>query len=52
MPNVGKTDVKNVLRVDVNAADVIFSANGKEVIKLPRAGLNVEDRLIFASARA
>jgi len=42
VPNPGKTDVKNVLRVDVSATAVIFSANGKEVIKLPRAGLNVE----------
>ena len=41
----GTVNAKNILRVDVNANDVIFSANGKEVIKLPRSGLNVEGQL-------
>ncbi len=42
LPNAGKDAVKNVLRVEVNATDVVFSANGKEVAKIPRAGLNVD----------
>ena len=42
LPNAGKDTVKNVLRVDVNANDVVFSANGKEVAKIPRAGLNLD----------
>jgi len=42
LPNAGKDAVKNVLRVDVNASDVVFLANGKEVAKIPRAGLNLD----------
>lgn len=38
----GETEAKNVLRVDVNAADVVFSANGKEIAKVPRAGLALD----------
>ena len=42
LPNTGKDPVKNVLRVDVNANDIVFTANGKEVAKIPRAGLNFD----------
>ena len=47
LPHPGKDTVKNVLRVDVNAMDVVFSANGKDVITLPRAGLNLEGSFGF-----
>lgn len=42
LPNATKDAVKNVLRVDVNANDVVFMANGKEVAKIARAGLNLD----------
>jgi hypothetical protein len=47
LPHPGKDTVKNVLRVDVGTTDVVFSANGTEVIKLPRTGLNLEGRFGF-----
>lgn len=42
LPNATKDTVRNVLRVDVTANDVVFTANGKEVAKIPRAGLNLD----------
>jgi hypothetical protein len=42
LPHPGADTVKNVFRVDVNPGDVVFSANGKTVITLPRAGLNLD----------
>lgn len=47
LPHPGKDTAKNILRVDANATDVVFSANGKEVIKLPRAGLTLEGQFGF-----
>jgi len=47
MPHPGKDTAKNILRVDVNPADIIFSANGKDVIRLPRAGLGVDGQVGF-----
>jgi len=42
LPNPGKDAVKNILRVDVNPNDVVFTANGKEVATIPRTGLNFD----------
>jgi hypothetical protein len=47
LPNPGKDAVKNILRVEATASDVIFSANGKEVTRVPRAGLLLEGQLGF-----
>ena len=47
LPNAGKDAVKNVLRVDVNANAVVFTANGTEVAKIPRAGLNLDGHFGF-----
>jgi hypothetical protein len=47
LSNPGKDAVKNVLRVDANATDVVFSANGKEVARTPRASLNLEGQFGF-----
>jgi hypothetical protein len=38
----GSATAKNVLRVDVGAAEVVFTANGKDIATLPRAGLAVD----------
>ena len=46
-PQTGTANAKNILRVDVNAADVVFSANGKEIVKLPRAKMPIEGNLGF-----
>jgi hypothetical protein len=47
LPGTGTDAVKNVLRVDVNATDVVFTANGKEVATIPRARLNVDGYFEF-----
>ena len=39
-PQAGTEPVKNVLRIDVGAVDVVFSANGTSIAALPRARLN------------
>lgn len=51
LPNATKDPVKNVLRVDVNANDIVFTANGKEVAKIPRAGLNLDGHFGFRFGR-
>jgi hypothetical protein len=47
LPHPGKDTVKNILRAEATATDVIFSANGKEVARVPRAGLNLDGQLGF-----
>jgi hypothetical protein len=47
LPNATKDAVKNVLRVDVNANDIVFTANGKEVAKVARAGLDLDGHFGF-----
>jgi hypothetical protein len=42
LPQAGTTNAKNVLRVDAGPVDVVFTANGKEVAKLGRAGLAID----------
>lgn len=42
LPNPGKDAVKNILRVDANPTEIVFTANGKEVARVPRAGLNLD----------
>ena len=39
--------MKNILRVDANAAEIVFTANGKEVARVPRAGLNIDGQFGF-----
>jgi hypothetical protein len=51
LPNATTNAVKNVLRVDVNATDVVFTANGKEVATIPRAGLNFDGYFGFRFGR-
>ncbi len=43
----GDATAKNTLRVEVGAADVIFSANGKEIAKVPRTGLATDGAFGF-----
>lgn len=43
----GDATAKNVLRVDVNATDVVFHANGKEVATIPREGLTLDGAFGF-----
>ncbi len=38
----GEDTVKNILRLDATAQEVTFSANGKEIVKMPRAGLTID----------
>lgn len=47
LPHPGKDTVKNILRADVTATEVVFSANGKEVARVPREGLSVDGQLGF-----
>jgi hypothetical protein len=47
LPHPGKDTVKNILRVEAGARDVVFSANGKEVARVPRAGLSLEGAVGF-----
>jgi len=42
LPHPGKETVKNVLRVEAGPADLVFSANGKEVARIARQGTNVD----------
>jgi hypothetical protein len=42
LPNPGKEAVKNVLRMDAGPADLVFTANGKEVGRIARQGTNVD----------
>ena len=41
-PQAGTEPVKNVLKIDVTAGDVVFSANGTSIATLPRARLNTD----------
>jgi hypothetical protein len=41
LPHPGKDTVKNILRVEAGPADIVFSANGKEVARIARMGTNV-----------
>ena len=47
LPQSGKDAVKNVLRVEANATEIIYSANGKEVARIPRASTNLEGHIGF-----
>ena len=47
LAHAGEDAVRNILRVDVNAADVVFGANGTMVVTLPRAGLDLEGQFGF-----
>jgi len=38
----GEGTVKNIFRVDVTMQEVVFSANGKEIVKLPKTGLALD----------
>ena len=40
-PGKEKETVKNVLRVEAGPADIVFTANGKEVARISRTGTNV-----------
>jgi hypothetical protein len=43
LPHPGNDDtVKNVLRVEAGATDLVFTANGKEIAKIPRASVNLD----------
>ncbi len=51
-PHPGTDDtVKNVLRVDAGPVDVVFTANGKEVARIPRAGLALDGYVGFRAGR-
>lgn len=43
----GDGTAKNILRVDAGVTDITFSANGKEVAKIPRTGLNLDGHFGF-----
>jgi hypothetical protein len=48
VPHAGKEGTaKNVLRVEVGAAEIVFRANGNEVAKVPRAGISVDGHFGF-----
>jgi hypothetical protein len=47
----GDSPVKNVLRVEVGPTDIVFSANGKEVARVPRAGLTTDGAFGFRVGR-
>ena len=48
LPNPGKEAVKNILRVDVGPAEIVYSANGKEVARIPRlSNVNLEGHFGF-----
>ena len=49
VPHPGGTTgtAKNVLRVDVGAAEIVFSANGKDVARIPRAGVDTDGAIGF-----
>jgi hypothetical protein len=44
LPHPGGTSgtAKNVFRVEAGAAEIAFSANGREIAKIPRAGVDAE----------
>jgi hypothetical protein len=46
-PNAGKEAVKNVLRVEAGAKEIVFSANGKEVARIPREATNLDGHFGF-----
>lgn len=46
-PHPGKDAAKLTLRVDVSPTAIVFSANGKEVAKVSRAGQDIEGQFGF-----
>jgi hypothetical protein len=47
-PHPGKDEaVKNILRVDAGAAEIVFTANGKEVARIPRTSTNLDGHFGF-----
>lgn len=43
LPHPGGNDtVKNILRLDVTTQEIAFSANGKEIVKMPRAAVALD----------
>lgn len=47
VPQAGKDAMKNVLSVDVGATEVVFSANDKEIARVPRADVATEGAVGF-----
>lgn len=47
MAQTGPEAIKNVLKVEVSSAEIIFGANGKEIARIPRAGLVVDGAVGF-----
>lgn len=47
MPQAGTDAIKNILKVDIGAVEVVFSANGKEAAKLARAKVNTDGQFGF-----
>lgn len=48
VPHPGGTDTaKNVFRVEVAPTEIIFGANGKEIARVPRAGLDTDGQFGF-----
>lgn len=47
LPQSGTGATKNILRVDVNPREIVFSANGKDALKVPRAGLAIDGQFGF-----
>jgi hypothetical protein len=51
-PQSGTGAMKNTLRVDVNPLEIVFSANGKEALRLPRAGVVTDGQFGFRVGKA
>jgi len=47
VPQAGKDAMKNALTVDVGAADVVFSANDKEIARVPRTDVMTDGAVGF-----
>lgn len=47
VPQAGKDAMKNALTVDVGATDVVFSANDKEIARVPRADVVADGAVGF-----
>ena len=43
----GESTAKNILRVEVGPTEIAFSANGREIAKVPRAGLSTDGAFGF-----
>ena len=46
-PHPGKDSVKNILRVEAGATEIVFLANGKEVARIPRTATNLDGHIGF-----